>query len=284
MAIRLANSIKDIAAVCKLTMHFESTKKVASKTQLESADLTVLLSEIPSFEIKCVTTNDLSVVDREQIFSIFECNMKTHYVANWGWNPAEKRNELFHPMSRFLLVHEREITNIATEISADKGTGLQSVFDATNISGQELAGQGQSRRNIIAFASFRFEWDDEEEPEYPVLYCYELQVSSIMQGHGIGKQLMTLLVQIADRLKMWKVLLTCFTSNSAALKFYRGIGFDTDTNSPLANGFPADYDILSNRPKLPIIPLAPIIPTNPPSCCEANFDKKTKNKFYEVGI
>ena len=43
MAIRLANSIKDIAAVCKLTMHFESTNKVASKTQLESADLTVYI-------------------------------------------------------------------------------------------------------------------------------------------------------------------------------------------------------------------------------------------------
>ena len=33
-----------------------------------------------------------------------------------------------------------------------------------------------SALKVAAFTMFRFEWDDEDEPEYPVLFLYEFQV------------------------------------------------------------------------------------------------------------
>jgi hypothetical protein len=34
---------------------------------------------------------------------------------------------------------------------------------------------------VAAFTHFQFVWDDDDEPEYPVLYCFELHVDSSMQ-------------------------------------------------------------------------------------------------------
>ena len=204
MLIRFANSIKDVLGVCKLDTNFSSSKQKEKK-----------------FDVRACTTDDLDSVDREELFALYETNMKDHYTANGGWKPAEKRNEIFDSLSRFLLVYSSPAP-----------------VDTT------------TRRRILAFSVYKMEWDDEDEPEFPVLYCYELQVCSSLQGHSIGEQLMNMLIVISDKLKMWKVMLTCFVSNPRALKFYRGLGFDTDCNSPIAHGFPANYEILSNRPNL----------------------------------
>ena len=200
--------------------------------------------------------------------------MKQHYLENWGWNPTDKRNEMFHPLSKFLCIYESlpgdkseveqneaQKQNQVTDDSIEK-----TVFDlpndvptvplppsiSTSVESSIKNKNSYSERKIIAYAMFRFDWDDEDEPEYPVLYCYELQVSTKYQGCKIGSFLMQdLLINICIKLKLWKVLLTCFVSNINALKFYRSIGFDTDVNSPIAQGTTdCDYEILSNKPTL----------------------------------
>lgn len=249
MKIRLANSIKDIPAVCKLNTLLQSTKK-----QTQDADTNP--DTVTSFDVRYLTTDELSMADREQIFALFESNMKAHYLATWGWNPVEKRNEIFHPMARFLLVHPHEdAAQSATQTTERESSSVLDVHadPAGTLAVPEAAAVNPPtprRRTIVGYTVFRFEWDDEEEPEHPVLYCYELQVSKTVQGHGMGRQIMSLLVQVAEKLKLWKVLLTCFTVNAQALKFYRSIGFDTDVNSPIAHGLPVDYEIMSNRPTL----------------------------------
>lgn len=45
--------------------------------------------------------------------------------------------------------------------------------------------------HLIAFAMFKFEWDDLDFPENPVLYLYELQVVDSWRNQGIGALLMT---------------------------------------------------------------------------------------------
>ena len=42
-----------------------------------------------------------------------------------------------------------------------------------------LRAPGSAR--IVAFSHFQVVWDDEEEPQRPVLYCFELQVHTDIQ-------------------------------------------------------------------------------------------------------
>ena len=221
MVIRLGNSIKDLMGVCKLSP--------------------TLVGDSRSFDIRACVVANLTPLEKEEMFNLFEINMKQQYLQNWGWNPLEKRNEMFHPMNRFLCVYE------STEEMKGEG-GEDGVVDKTIF---ELKQIPYSERKLVAYTMFRFDWDDEEEPEHPVLYCYELQVCSTFQGDRIGRILMEQLINISEKLKLWKVLLTCFVSNSGALKFYRSIGFDSDVNSPIAQGMTnCDYEILSNKPLL----------------------------------
>ena len=93
---------------------------------------------------------------------------------------------------------------------------------------------------------FRFEWDDEEEPEHPVLFCHEFQVEPRYWRKGLGRRLMQLLTETARSLRMWKTMLTVFKRNLPAMHFYLSIGFNVDANSPSSCGFNSEcYEILS---------------------------------------
>ena len=170
------------------------------------------------YNIKCMKSSQLTIKQKELIFNLFEKNMKEMYEKTWGWNKDDKMKELFSSTSKFLI-----ILNKNNEIEEE----------------------------IIAFSMFRFEWDDEDEPEYPVLYCYELQISHSYQGKGIGKHIMELLNQFQKSCQMKKVMLTCFKINSSAMNFYLKNGFYIDEYSPSKFGdVNCHYEILSNdKPK-----------------------------------
>jgi GNAT superfamily N-acetyltransferase len=93
---------------------------------------------------------------------------------------------------------------------------------------------------------FRFEWDDEEEPEHPVLFCHEFQVEPRYWRKGLGRRLMQLVTETARSLRMWKTMLTVFKRNLPAMHFYLSIGFNVDANSPSSCGYNSEcYEILS---------------------------------------
>lgn len=52
----------------------------------------------------------------------------------------------------------------------------------------------------------KFTWDDEEVPEYPVVYCYQLQIASEYQKCGLGKLLMSYLETITKQLQFPKMV------------------------------------------------------------------------------
>ena len=202
MMLKMANSLTDLVGVCKL----ETTADSSSSRPVVERE---------SFELKSYCNEmALSQTQRAQIFGMFETNMKAQYEQNWGWKEDKMRNEVFHPMSRYLCLYPKDNED-------------------------ELAG----------YVIFRFEWDDDEEPEYPVLYCYQLMVSAEKQRHGLGRHLMSLLSTIGKKLRMEKVMLTVFNSNTESVEFYKRIGFAVDENSPSTCGFPAEYEILSKVPK-----------------------------------
>lgn len=101
--------------------------------------------------VDCSAGSSLPFQQQEEVYSIAETNMKDIYNNfGWGWQPVEKRNEFFHPLSRVYILVD------------------------------------QSSSQIIGFGIFRFEYDDEEEPEFIVLYIYELQIREPFQRMGYG--------------------------------------------------------------------------------------------------
>jgi ribosomal protein S18 acetylase RimI-like enzyme len=179
-------------------------------------DSNLIINDNKQYTIKCIKSPSLTPQQKIDVFALFEANMKEMYDKTWGWNKDDKIKELFAPTSTFLIIQD----------------------DVNN-------------NKVVAFTMFRFEWDDEEEPEYPVLYCYELQISDECQGKGIGKRLMELLVQFQKACLMRKVMLTCFKINTLAMNFYLKNGFYIDEYSPSKFGdIDCHYEILSNeKPK-----------------------------------
>lgn len=140
---------------------------------------------------------------------IFEDNMTELYQqSSWGLDLAEKREELMHKDARFLLV--------------------------------------KAESKIIGFCHFRFDVNDDHEPTESVVYVYEIQVLRPYQRYGIGKRLMEIIHLVAKRAEMKKAMLTVFKKNTAAMNFYKKLGYIADKISPNELGIEEDYDILSN--------------------------------------
>eukprot|EP01041_Mallomonas_annulata_P001329 gene1329-2558_t len=142
--------------------------------------------------------SNLSESRKFEIFSLLENNMRAHYEKAWGWDKEGKWKEMFAINSHYLLVLDN---------SLDGG-------------------------DLVGFVHYQFTWDDEDEPEFPVLFCFELQLDIKYQKLGIGRELMSMLTTIASHWHMNKTMLTCFKSNIEAMQFYRKIGFNIDKNSP----------------------------------------------------
>lgn len=101
--------------------------------------------------------NQLSKIQKDNMFSLFEKNMKEMYdVSSWGYNKKNLLGDQFATFSKFLLV-----------------------LDKNN--------RGVSDSNILAFVNFRFENEDiDNNSSNPILYLYELQLSIDIQYQGIG--------------------------------------------------------------------------------------------------
>ncbi|CAD6896088.1 unnamed protein product [Tilletia controversa] len=159
----------------------------------------------------------------EKVLVLLRSNMKEMYDRSKSieWNDEEKLQDIVHPTSRLILAFE---------------TPTQ-------------GGQGVPR--LAGFVLFRFDKEDcdPEDPtarigqdEVEVAYCYELQIAPEAQGCGLGKILMGVLEQFARAAKMRKVMLTCFSFNSAARSFYEAQGYGIDFISPSSEDEDSDEE------------------------------------------
>lgn len=165
------------------------------------------------FVVSSSNAQGFSQKGKARIMDILRNNMRDMYEeSGWGWKEVEKRKEVFDKMSRIIALSRVD-----------------------------------NPLETVAFVVFRFVWDDEDDPEYPVLYCYELQVDPSMQKKGAGLALMRMLQCIAGSCGMKKVSLTVFKNNTAALAFYQKAGFIVDSDSPSQYGESECYEILSDH-------------------------------------
>lgn len=146
---------------------------------------------------------------------LVEENVSVYYInSTIGWDRNSKRRELFE---------EEEVLKGMTFIvmeSDDDGSPLGFVAALDTIEGGER-----------------------------VIYCYELQVIKKSRGRGVGSKLMEKFHSIGIEKGIAKGMLTCFTENGPALRFYSKIGYSIDPYSPCGNESESedenDYVILS---------------------------------------
>ena len=181
-----------------------------------------------SFVLDIYTAKSIPDADFEACFGLIELTSSNAYDgSSVGWSPLKKRKEMKLPDMRYLIARE----------------GSRTVNP--NLNGSSAPTQGQT----LGFLSFMVTYEDGKE----VIYCYEIHMSPMAQGLGLGKQLMLTLEDIGRRVGLEKAMLTVFKSNTKALRFYDRLGFVVDEYSPqprkLRNGTvkEADYLILSKR-------------------------------------
>ncbi|GAA6047257.1 hypothetical protein JCM3770_001852 [Rhodotorula araucariae] len=213
LAVRLANQATPDTLLDRLRDSY-------GHTGAKGNHIEVPRQEQPAF-LQVHTTKTLPLSIKDWAWDLFERNMRSFYEATEeGYNAAEKRAELFHPDSRFLVLFPS-----APSSTAPPPTPLGCCifrFDT-----EETASE-----------------DDEELCD--VAYCYELQVEAATQGKGVGRVLMDALDRLAGAFKMDKTMLTVFKANRPAILFYEKLGYTEDEIDPGTFGVEdVEYWILS---------------------------------------
>ncbi|CAH8357317.1 unnamed protein product [Eruca vesicaria subsp. sativa] len=208
----------------------EKKKKINDLIKRASSVLDPL-SPFDSF--RRYTKNDLSVYlesgrgDRlssslkQHIRKLLKKNMEGFYGSNWPLQAKVKRKEKSSADARYIFVRElRGKAEVSTQRSCEEGCD-----------------------QIAGFLHYRFTLEE----EIPVLYVYEIQLESRIQGKGLGEFLMQLIELIASKNQMSAIVLTVQTSNALAKTFYMNkLGYRISSISPSkANPtFSAKYEIL----------------------------------------
>jgi len=151
------------------------------------------------YELDVLSSAQISSSLRKSIWTLYEVNMKKLLIpSSFGWDPSDKKKELFHPDSRYILIRP--------------ASGA-----------------------LVAFASFRFDVEpDVDDVDEDIVYLYELQVASASRKLGLGRLLMQSVETIAARWKMRKVLLTALLENIDTLKFYARMQYILDSTSMIS--------------------------------------------------
>jgi hypothetical protein len=130
------------------------------------------------YEVQGVKSTDLSTKQKATIMDILRDNMRVMYEENgWGWKEVEKKKEVFDKRSRFVLLTDQVTRSIVgyvifryLSVPSFYFFYLKMIFSPYTF---------LSCLFFCILSSYRFEWDDEDEPDHPVLYCYELQIASV---------------------------------------------------------------------------------------------------------
>lgn len=194
-------SSKELARV--LLNHFPTSQAIGTN----NATIEIPTLSHAKFTYAVYKSSEMKERSRDQVMDLCATNMKALYEATpGGWNASEKRTELFHRTSRFVIV-------------TAKGDDALSGFVNWRFDEEECERDDPCSRN-----------DECETIE--VAYCYELQVSPSVQRCGVGRMLIEMLETIGRATSMRKVMLTVFKNNDKALAFYRRNNYTIDRISP----------------------------------------------------
>ncbi|KAI1849159.1 hypothetical protein JX266_005120 [Neoarthrinium moseri] len=146
-----------------------------------------------SYSIRLLQAAQMSAQDLKLCLSLIEETSRSHYEASSrGWKPRAKLAEMKSPEMRYVVVKD-------------------------------------SQGEIRGFTSLMPTYEEGQ----PVVYCYEIHLKDEMRGTGLGAHLMGFQEMVAKHTPaIEKVMLTCFTKNIVAMRFYQELGFEVDPISP----------------------------------------------------
>lgn len=235
-------------------------------------DITSKQDEFPTTtkaQIHIYSASTIPSLDFEGCFSLIETTSSEDYKnSSMGWSPAKKRKEMRLPDMRYMVLRgppqpsptpqRNHNNNSQTSTSTSTSTSItgdtsevSSTSEPTDTSPSPAAATTTTTTSphseVLAFLSFMTTYEDGKQ----VLYCYEIHIHPSLQGQGIGRHLMSLFEETGRRIALEKGMLTVFTANGAATRFYENLGYSVDEFSPgprqLRNGTvkEPDYLILS---------------------------------------
>lgn len=145
-------------------------------------------------KIEAWPADKLSKMDLDACFNLIrETSSIAYKNSSRGWHPSAKKEEMREENMWYLLVRP-----------------------------------DQPDFPIAAFTSFMITIED----DYPVIYTYEIHLSPSLRGQRLGAHLMDIVEDIGTKANMTKAMLTVFTSNEGAERFYRKREYETDEFSP----------------------------------------------------
>ncbi|OMO50231.1 hypothetical protein CCACVL1_30563 [Corchorus capsularis] len=119
----------------------------------------------------------LSPYLKQCIQNLLKANMEAPYGSQWAVEEKVKRREMVAPEARYIFLHSN-----ANEME-----------DSANL---------QNPGPSLGFIHYRFTLEE----DIPVLYLYEIQLDSSVQGKGLGKFLMQLIELIARKVPFFSPL------------------------------------------------------------------------------
>ncbi|XP_048228035.1 N-alpha-acetyltransferase 40 isoform X7 [Ricinus communis] len=126
---------------------------------------------------------------KRELQKLVKDNMERHYGHEWATEEKVKRREMVTPEARYIFVYE-----------------------AANNNRKFI----ENEMILVGFVHYRFTLEE----EFPVLYVYEIQLQSRVQGKGLGKFLMQLIECIARKMgvdKNYEILCKAFDSEAEAI-------------------------------------------------------------------
>ena len=157
-------------------------------------------SQLANVDSKFRFAKTLSQDELQKCFELIERTSRHDYEpSSFGWHPKRKMREMKEKEMRYIIL-------------------------------KDCPPQDSSEAGISGFLSFMLTHDS--TPSVPVLYIYEIHLDNGTRGKGLGRSLMKMAENIAKRVGVEKVMLTCFKSNGNARSFYEKMGYDVDICSP----------------------------------------------------
>ncbi|KAL9234587.1 hypothetical protein vseg_009443 [Gypsophila vaccaria] len=194
----------------------ERKKVVEGVIKAASVDKDPLLSfpefrryDLPglSFQLEARHGSKLSRTLKQYVQKLLKVNMERHYGMEWPAEEKVKYREINASEARYIFVYKNRTLG-----SCEKKISMS-----------------EDNLDIVGFVHYRFTLEE----DLPVLYIYELQLESDIQGMGLGRFLMQLLELIAQKSGMAAIVLTVQKRNVSAMFFYTSkMGYSVAATSP----------------------------------------------------